>query len=609
LNCTLAKFWVFAVLPGLLAALACREGKPAIRTVGADVPLHLEDHLDAARIAVPSAPGEIVFGDAPAGTCSLSWGRSTRRALYAHVPGRLEYRLKVPEKGRLDFGFRLLKSDPAVKLRISAREGEAEPVTLLETAFSGENPRLQHSVGLSRLAGKTVTLSLETEAERPGNVAFWAAPMLSGDRTTGKPNIILYVIDGAAAELMSIYGYKRRTTRHLERLAAEGAVFENAYSNSSITKVSVPSFMTSLHSSVMGGLRSGSDTLPEQAVSMAERLHRAGYVTEVLTSNPYCGRLSGLERGVDVMMDTGQAGDRPSSADLHREFWRLREEYPGEPYWVHFQPTDAHRPWNPTARFAGLFTAPARSYEVAKHLYDECMAFQDRTIDTLVRRLKERGEWDRTLFIVAADHSHMAAGLPLRDPGAPSWGPPLLASQMSRIRMIFVWPGKIAPGRRISEPVSMIDMLPTVLDLAGLPRPKIAQGRSLAPLLLGKSGWKPRPVVFDEFRLDGNCLYGSIELIDGRWGASLRIDPRPDDLKTTRERLRPAPLLIFDVGKDSHAFHSLNEERPDLVEKYAKMLGRIWKEHRALAAKFSRAGNAPMTPDQIETLRSLGYLR
>jgi len=456
-----------------------------------------------------------------------------------------------------------------------------------------------------------------------------------------KPNIILYIIDGAAADLMSVYGYPRRTTRYLERLAAEGAVFENAYSNSSVTKVSVPSFMTSLHGSVLGGFRSGSDPLPEQAVTMAERMREAGYKTEVLTSNPYCGRISSLDRGVDIIRDTELGGTHPSSADLHREFWRLREAHPAEPYWVHFQPMDVHQPWASADPFTGPLISPAdrlilgqvldritwtrglsfeegigksdigagRFYEIAKKLYEESMIFEDREIGKLVERLKKKGEWDRTLFIVAADHSQVSAGLPFLAPGMPPWEAPLLASHKSRIPMIFVWPEKIPAGRRLSQPVSMIDILPTVLDLAGLPRPEIAQGQSLAPLLLGKSGWKQRPVVLDEFRIDGKYLFGSIEVIDGRWGTSLWIDQRPDSRKSALDRLRPAPLLVFNVREDPHAFKSLHAQRPDLVAKYSRILGRLWKEHLALARKFTRAGAIRMTSEEFERLRSLGYLR
>ena len=443
-----------------------------------------------------------------------------------------------------------------------------------------------------------------------------------------RPNIILYVIDGAAAERMSLYGYERRTTPYLERLAAEGVVFENAYSNSSFTKASVPSFMTSLHSSVLGGTRSANDPVPPQAVTMAERMRRAGYATEVLTSNPYCGRISGLDRGVDVISEVNPVRARPSSVDLHRQFWRTREANPAEPYWVHIQTIDVHRPWNTRGRIPGFRTAAgdimafedllgrplegpagARVFRMAGDLYDECMSFQDQSLGRLVERLRKNGEWERTLLVVTADHAHVAAGLPFYDPGAPRWDAPVLASHKSRVPLVFDWPGRIAPGRRLTGKVSLIDIMPTVLDLAGLAPLDVTQGRSLAPLLLGRRGWKPRPVVFDEFYTEGNNVWGSLEVIDGRWGASLRIDTRPEGRRSQRDRLRPAPLLIFDVEADPHALKSLHEERPDLARKYAKMLGRLWRNHLELARRFTRAGNVPMTPAQIEALRSLGYLQ
>jgi hypothetical protein len=313
--------------------------------------------------------------------------------------------VRIPDKARLDFGFCLEKEDRAVKIRISAREGAAEPRTLLELTFPEGTPRLQRSVDLSAFSGKTITLALETEAPQPGNIAYWASPMLSGERKTDKPDIIFYVIDGAAAEFMSVYGHSPRTTPNLERLAAEGVVFENAYSNSSRTKTSVPSFMTSLQSSVMGGSRSESDPLPARAVTMAERLHKAGYVTEVLTSNPYCGRASSLDRGVDVTRDTAWGDKRPTSVDLHREFWRLREAYPGEPYWVHFQPTDIHQPWDPRASFPGLFASP----EDRRVRHVDLSAKGRELID---RGIRERYRWvDDLVDELHADQRAVIAGL------------------------------------------------------------------------------------------------------------------------------------------------------------------------------------------------------
>jgi len=291
-----------------------------------------------------------------------------------------------------------------------------------------------------------VTLVLEADAERIGSVALWAAPTISGARTTEKPNVVFYIIDGAGADYMSVYGYNRRTTPNLERLASEGAVFERAYSNSSWTKISTPSFMTSLQNSVLGGHKSDTDPLPEQAVTMAQHLHHGGYQTASFTANPWAGTMTSLDRGVDALRESWEtfsyfAGENHSvsSALLHEAFWKWREAYPGEPYWVHFQTTDLHRPWRSEAPFAGLFVSqelgrrinewrrqldeasgagpwftrfdntdisPTEFHTGARGLYDETMAHNDYQIGRLIKRLKAEGEWEHTLFIVAADHSH-----------------------------------------------------------------------------------------------------------------------------------------------------------------------------------------------------------
>ena len=84
---------------------------------------------------------------------------------------------------------------------------------------------------------------------------------------------------------MSVYGYNRRTTPNLERLAAEGALFEHAYSNSWWTRPSTASFMTSLQHSVLGGFKNEFNVVPKTRWTMAQHMHRAGYQTAVFTSN------------------------------------------------------------------------------------------------------------------------------------------------------------------------------------------------------------------------------------------------------------------------------------------------------------------------------------
>jgi arylsulfatase A-like enzyme len=185
--------------------------------------------------------------------------------------------------------------------------------------------------------------------------------------------------------------------------------------------------------------------------------------------------------------------------------------------------------------------------------------------------------------------------------------------------MIFVWPGRIPGGQRITQLVSMIDLLPTVLDLAGLPQPDVRQGQSLAPLMLGTEGWEARPVILDEFYVDAitGVRRGWIEVVDGRWGASLEINPHIEftwrtrgEYVTAQRGERPGPLLLYDLWNDPHALRSVHEERPDLVDKYTAFLEAQWEAHQSLALLFSRPQEGPgLTTEQLETLRTLGYIR
>jgi arylsulfatase A-like enzyme len=601
-------------------------------------------------LSVSVVPSGTVYAEAPHGVRPVTMGERIRRALYTHALARVSYRVRVPEGGRLDAGLGVLGAEDSVTFRVRVRAGGDEE-TLLQERYADPTQWAQRSVDLARFAGQTVTLSLESDAAQAGTVAFWAAPTVSGARRADRPNVILYVIDGGGADYMSVYGYNRRTTPNLERLAAEGAVFEHAYSTSSWTKPSTASFMTSLHASVLG-LLEDRDPVPEQAPTMAERFHRAGYQTAVFTANPNASTVSGLERSVDLVPNFRVQNDAESSVKLHQAFWTWRTESPGQPYWAHFQSTDVHAVSRntlelfggiPLPQFAGLYVSPrdvdtlrawservqagggrigstafttgglqrAPFFTLLQGMYDQQMAHNDFQLGRLVDRLKASGEWQNTLLVVTADHSIAGSFTDTRagmlDSLPPPWSRLLLRPTVSRVPLLVVWPGHISGGQRFDDPVSLIDVLPTVLDLVGLPRPDVMQGQSLAPLLLGRPGWTPHPVILDEFNIDRETgrVQGRLEIVDGQWGASLWIGPPPADTLSRR----PWPLLLYDLWNDPFALQPINEERSDLVERYTAFLEQQWKDHQALATRFKAGEQVVLTPDQLERLRALGYIR
>ncbi len=601
-------------------------------------------------LSISVSPKEASYEDS-AGSRVEKRNSVHRSALYAHAPASFEYPVRVPPGGRLDVGLGVLRNDAPVTFRVIARSETHESETLFEETYVDKESWAQRSVDLSALAGQMVNLVLSTEADRVGTVALWGAPTLSGADKPVLPNVIFYVIDGGGADFMSAYGYNRRTTPNLERLAAQGAVFERAYSNSSWTRPSTASFMTGLQNSVMGGLLNWNDGIPDQAVTMAEHMHHSGYQTAVFTANPNAGTLSNLQRGVDLFREDWEdfayyreLNHRESSRFLHEGFWEWRAEYPAEPYWVHFQSTDVHENFPAVEPFAGLFVGPeerriwdewnqklrangdhgvySEAYEktgiqrpeffsLHQGMYDETLAHNDYQLGRLVDRLQAAGEWNNTLLIIAGDHSTRAAmddmGIAVVEDLPPRWSQPMFRPTISRVPLIFVWPGRIPGGKRFTEPVSMIDVLPTVLELVGLPPAESGQGQSLVPVLLGTGEWQPAPVILDEFWVvpDTGELRGLIEVVDGRWGASLQINPDPDQKE---EKRRPVPLLLYDLWNDPFCLATVHEEWPDLVEKYTTFLGAQWKAHQALAQRFSRSEEAPLTPEQLRTLRALGYI-
>jgi len=606
-------------------------------------------------LSVSVIPKEANYAAAAVGAREEVRNNVYRRSLYTHAPGSIEYRVRVPEAGRLDLALGVLREDNPVTFRVSAGLEGAEPEALFEETYSDKTSWAQRSVDLAELSGQTVTLALEADADVPGTVALWGAPVVTGAAVPEKPNVIFYVIDGAGADYMSVYGYNRRTTPNIERLAAQGAVFERAYSNSSWTKPSTASFMTSLQHSVLGGYKNWNDPVPEEALTMAEHFGRADYLTGVFVANPNAGTLSNLQRGVDVMREGweefayfGPEPHKESSRYLHEAYWRWREAYPGAPYWVHFQTTDVHEDFPAITPFSGLYVGPEQLktwrawndslraggghwiygeafdstgisrvefFTLHQGLYDETMAHNDYQLGKLVQRLKEIGQWENTLLIIAADHSTRAAmddmGIAIEDSLPPRWSQPILRASISRVPLIFVWPGHIEGGQRIAQPVSMIDVLPTVLDLAGLPLPEVMMGQSLAPLMMGGSDWEPRPVILDQFQWDqeDEVYRGLIEVVDGRWGASLEINPEEPEDEEEAQWQRPMPLLLYDLWNDPMALNVANEEWPELVEHYTEFLEGQWAAHQALAQRFTREGDVVLTPEQLRTLRALGYIQ
>ena len=604
----------------------------------------------------PPPPPMPLHLEGPSPTVRAPRGRTTVNAIALDPAAPLEVTVTVPAAGRLDVA--LGAPGGAARFQIT-RDGELA----LDESVEGWS---QAHLDLSEYAGQTLTLGFGV-APDSGGQTYLGAPTLSG-APPDVPNVLLYVIDGGGADLMSLYGYHRSTTPHLETLAAQSVVFEQARVNAAWTKPSTASFMTSLHHSVLGGFTTNEDEIPAAAVTMAEHFHAAGYQTGVFTSNPFAGSMSGLQASVDVFRDHGAQLNATSSRELHAEFWEWRRDWPGGPWWAHIQTTDVHEPFQPIEPFAGSWVEPERRaafegwttqlkgvsiqrdtvlaqyqarlrhlgveprdfFRTQWDLYDESMRHNDATLGALVAELKAAGEWERTLLIVTADHGHPAGsfsrfGRGMVEPPPPEWEGAFADSWRTWVPLVVSWPGHLPAGLRIDQPVSLLDLLPTVLELAGLPAAPVQQGRSLVPLLTGAGPLEPRPIVIEQVQAwpETGEMVGHIEIIEGDMAASLEVMPAGardamvvSGALTTNGGWRAArphragtpALLLYDLAADPHALSNVTDGHDVRVAESTARLTGLWAEHQALAEALGGAQAGAAGAEQIDALRVLGYV-
>ena len=322
--------------------------------------------------------------------------------------------------------------------------------------------------------------------------ALLAASIVScSDTPSSRPNVILVCMDTVRADHLGCYGYEQRmTTPTIDRLAAAGVVYEDASATAGWTKPSVPSFLTGTYP-VQHGVYEGSareisgevtNVLASEAVTLAEVFSDRGWRTAAFVKNAQLKAGNGFEQGFDVYRD--KAGDareiRWGALD-----WidRTSDE---RPFFLYLHYLDAHWPYpipdQAAARFAGAerlaaFRAgdwralrdaindgervPAEEeLDMLRSLYDAGIRYIDEELGALITGLERRGLWANTVICVISDH-----GEEFLEHGRIGHGHGL-HENLLRVPWVLRVPG-LEPDR-VSNPVSLVDVFPTLLAAAGI---------------------------------------------------------------------------------------------------------------------------------------------
>ncbi len=333
---------------------------------------------------------------------------------------------------------------------------------------AGGRPLLRKAMAVA--AFLAVLAILAAVAFQTTRLVRWEA---AGGRT-GRYNILLVTVDTLRADHLGCYGDPRASTPAMDRLAADGVLFEHAETAVPVTLPAHVSILTGTYPAFHGVRNNGSYRLGPRAQTLAEILKGYEYRTAaVISGYPLVTRF-GLSQGFDSYDDRlppeteRQLGFRERKAEEVTRAGTAWLDANGSQrffLWLHY--FDPHAPYSPPSPFAERF---------ARSPYDGEIAYVDAELGQVLEKIRALGLAEKTLVVLVSDH-----GEGLGDHGEATHGVFLYESTL-RVPMILSLPGTLPRGRRVATPVRTIDLLPTILRLVDLPEPDEVQGTSLLPL-------------------------------------------------------------------------------------------------------------------------------
>ena len=448
-------------------------------------------------------------------------------------------------------------------------------------------------------------------------------------------SVVLIVIDTLRQDHLGVYGYPRPTSPNIDHMAVDAAVFDRAVSASTWTLPAFGSMFTGQLLARHGAgvmvrnqelLEAASDSaagdrdqllrlfrdtvengerrftvLDSKLPTLAGVLREHGYATGAVVNNAFLDPRFGLARGFDTYQ-YGQGQPERSAEDTVDMALQWVKERAGQPIFllVHFM--DVHRPYRTHESVSGRFTGGyeeklgteqqrvravrrriARGDDVARGFYtaayDEEIAYVDDQLATLFAGLQQHGYWDDTLMILTSDH-----GEALFEHGRWEHGSSVF-SEVVRIPFVVRGPG-VKRGRNLA-PISLTDLMPTVLDALGVELETEMYGTSMWPSITGA------PSAARDLLIEGT-LYRGEQTAIVRWPYKMIY------------QTNPTATLLFDLERDPNELVDLSKLEPELSQQLRDSLGSILLS--AAQARGTTQG-AELDSAIMENLRALGYLR
>lgn len=517
-------------------------------------------------------------------------------------------RISIPKNGVLRFSVGTEEStweiDSApvdfIVRAYAGKERRGAPIELFRTSLDpARRPEdrgwKDFEVPLTPLEGQEARLRFDTlpsnrRDTRP-QLPLWGDPTVFAPANPAKerPFVVLVSLDTLRARSLSAFGRELETSPFFDALAAEGTLFERAFTTYSNTLASHMSMLTGLWPrthGVVDGTR-----LSSKSRTLAQRLRDVGYETAAFTENALLNGGQGFRRGFARYAENKEvrhgAGASEDTFNAAIEWARAHTD---TPFFLFIHTYQVHAPYEPHEPYASL-------YEPDAHNVDEHRRYEQeiRYLDDQLRRLV--GELDRLidprelLLVVAADH-----GEEFGEHGARLHAQ--LYDEVMHVPLLFRWPGHVPAGRRVAAPVSLVDIAPTILQLAHVKKFRTPDGKTLTPLFRD-GGTIGRSTVFGE-------VHPSYVTRNDR-----HFVGRNSGYKCVVAAQEPTGFcfdLVDDPNEKTKLPPETNADTKALLEAVLAYRGEAASEHAARSDAEPSATTEEIDPKRSEKLRALGYV-
>ncbi len=443
-----------------------------------------------------------------------------------------------------------------------------------------------------------------------------AAPRAQEPRAAPRQNLILFTIDTLRANHLGCYGYFRETSPNIDAIAREALLFERCFVPMAQTLPSHLSIMTGVYPMEHGVLSNlekpgGQRFAPgDNMRPIAMLLGEQGYRCAAFVSATPVKKSSGIAHGFDTFDEPERA--RRLGGETVTAFLSWLEQSPPEPFFAWIHVFDPHAPYEPPAPYDTMFSSDValdaymQERRIAEHVqkqrndrhvvpeddlwdirkaingYDGEIRYVDDQIARLVERLKERHLWDRTVFVLTADHGE---GLGQHDIVMHD----AIWDEQLHVPLVIRAPG--AAAAKIARPVRSIDILPTVLSLMG--------GIDASAFLAQCRGRNALTAASEEpvFAQEPDGRRKVFALMDGDWKYIHDAD-KGDQL--------------FHLGRDPFELTNVIADHPQEAARLKQQIVELMREQarRGAILQEGRAADDAAEPDEKrqEELRALGYL-